>query len=540
MDVMKGTTSAVFHACRSMEGLNAILADEYMLDVVKMSVGYALKKLLTMEVFLLDKLSSTREVMPEVAALVFVEPSRANLEVLESELNDPKYSVYSIYFSRAPPDDSFLNSLAAADVFQRVRRVEVLFLNFLPIDDKLFSLSLPRLISPARHMRPSSRHYCVEGVVSLCASLKIKPRVRFQQSSSECEVIANHINTLCTADTYDKDSLLLVLDRRMDVVTPLLVPWTYRAMVHDFFGIVKNIIDTSSLTETIEDRVFSAAHDLFLKHHKDSHIADVVQTVPLLKRDMKQFAQLREDLKSTTDVAAMAKIVDQIPALKDKNDIAAKHLKILIEVNEFYKKNNIHVDDDTSMLLLQLRVCVERKGIFLKELKKVLAGSTFRHAEKLRLALLFAAKHNAYAETSKLLQEFGLDQFCSTIDALQQYYGDCEAKRLPYNAFQLVAKASAFNKDEAEYGMFAHAPLLAHILQDLKDEKLSATDFPGCDMAAEKQRIKKLVVFIVGGATYEEAKIVSRFSEITGIDTVLGGSMIHNFDSFCDDIGSSK
>ena len=40
---------------------------------------------------------------------------------------------------------------------------------------------------------------------------------------------------------------------------------------------------------------------------------------------------------------------------------------------------------------------------------------------------------------------------------------------------------------------------------------------------------KKVIVFIVGGATYEEARIARDF---TAIDLIIGGTTIHNMDSY--------
>jgi hypothetical protein len=39
--------------------------------------------------------------------------------------------------------------------------------------------------------------------------------------------------------------LLLLVDRREDPVTPLLMQWTYQAMVHELIGINKNTVNMS-------------------------------------------------------------------------------------------------------------------------------------------------------------------------------------------------------------------------------------------------------------------------------------------------------
>eukprot|EP00056_Hartaetosiga_gracilis_P000647 m.39481 g.39481 ORF g.39481 m.39481 type:complete len:97 (-) comp10290_c0_seq2:943-1233(-) len=86
-------------------------------------------------------------------------------------------------------------------------------------------------------------------------------------------------------------------------------------MVHDFFGIHNNKLDTSSFAEVVspdEAPVFSPPHDLFLQHHKDTHIADILQTVPILKRDIDTFSKLSEELKTAKTVSDMAVCCDVV------------------------------------------------------------------------------------------------------------------------------------------------------------------------------------------------------------------------------------
>ena len=41
----------------------------------------------------------------------------------------------------------------------------------------------------------------------------------------------------------DERAIVLVTERKEDVVTPLLTPWTYQAMLHEFIGIYNNKVD---------------------------------------------------------------------------------------------------------------------------------------------------------------------------------------------------------------------------------------------------------------------------------------------------------
>lgn len=47
---------------------------------------------------------------------------------------------------------------------------------------------------------------------------------------------------------------------------------------------------------------------------------------------------------------------------------------------------------------------------------------------------------------------------------------------------------------------------------------------------------RKIVVFIIGGITYEESRAVQLFNKEQGTNVILGGTSILNFDSFVEEI----
>ena len=69
--------------------------------------------------------------------------------------------------------------------------------------------------------------------------------------------------------------------------------------------------------------------------------------------------------------------------------------------------------------------------------------------------------------------------------------------------------------------------------------KLQGQDFPIIGSGSAQVPASNVIVFIVGGATYEEAKEVAlTFNNSSGTDmrVILGGNTIHNSKSFMADI----
>jgi hypothetical protein len=83
-----------------------------------------------------------------------------------------------------------------------------------------------------------------------------------------------------------------------------------------------------------------------------------------------------------------------------------------------------------------------------------------------------------------------------------------------------------------------HSPLLETTLHQLVKGKLRETQYPFVEGGGTtRDKPQDVVVFIVGGATYEEAKMVAGINASTpGVRIVLGGTTIHNAATFMEEV----
>ena len=80
---------------------------------------------------------------------------------------------------------------------------------------------------------------------------------RYQRNSEACEKLAQSLHHLTTVEErglfdfgargQEASPLVLILDRKDDPVTPLLLQWTYQAMVHELIGLETNRVDLSHI-----------------------------------------------------------------------------------------------------------------------------------------------------------------------------------------------------------------------------------------------------------------------------------------------------
>lgn len=83
-----------------------------------------------------------------------------------------------------------------------------------------------------------------------------------------------------------------------------------------------------------------------------------------------------------------------------------------------------------------------------------------------------------------------------------------------------------------------HSPRLETTLQDLIKGKLREQLYPFVEGGGTtRDRPQDIIVFMVGGTTYEEAKMVAQINASTpGVRLVLGGTTVHNSRTFLDEV----
>jgi hypothetical protein len=176
----------------------------------------------------------------------------------------------------------------------------------------------------------------------------------------------------------------------------------------------------------------------------------------------------------------------------------------------------------------------------------MLASPEISAVDKLRLGLLYALRCEASADLAKLkdrMVEGGVPRAQVTLlDKMLQYAG--QAQRPP----GLYGERKGFLgriKKNLKVGLAGvenvytrHEPLLAKVLEAqlkgaISDAHYPTLDSTAADAGSSPRPNQRVVVWMVGGTTYEEsAHVASVNAAGTGASVVLGGSCVHNSSSF--------
>jgi vacuolar protein sorting-associated protein 45 len=231
--------------------MKVLLMDKETISIV--SMVYAQSELLQREVYLFELLNNfNRDPMKHLKCICFIRPSSDNIRMLCEELRNPRYNLYFIYFTNVINKAS-LKELAEADEHDVVREVQEVFADFLCVNRHLFSYNIIGS-STRNHWKSSELQRTTSGLTSLLLALKKCPMIRYQASSDMACELAKSVGNLISKEAAlfefrktDVAPLLLIIDRKLDPISPLLNQWTYQAMVHELFGINNNRVNLSSV-----------------------------------------------------------------------------------------------------------------------------------------------------------------------------------------------------------------------------------------------------------------------------------------------------
>ncbi|CDS35928.1 syntaxin binding protein 1 [Echinococcus multilocularis] len=244
-------------------------------------------------------------------AIYLLEPCKDSVSrLLRDFTNNPKnYTAAYVYFTIACSDE-ILKQISVSGCVRYFKALTVLNIGFLPIESHIFSINChetawlytcPVDRVPDMNNRLES---LAEQIATLCVTLNEYPKIRYRKRSSNLE-LAQFIQLKLTKHKGDnpqlgqglhKDrSILLLLDRGFDPLTPLLHDLTLQSLTRDLKEITGNSYKYGKGQEyELTDK------DKLWKELRNEHIADVSKSLPTRLR---AFAESKRHFLASTKKA---------------------------------------------------------------------------------------------------------------------------------------------------------------------------------------------------------------------------------------------
>jgi len=521
-----------------------------------------------------NKISKTSH----LKAVCFLRPTEINAGLLVRELAQPRFSEYHLFFTGVVPP-SILRLLAENDEMELVRQIQEFYGDYLPINEDLFTLNCRHTLAMTQSAGTSwARDHAPlytrnkEGLQSILLSLKRQPAcVRYDRNSEMARQLATDIQESIASDQIyhfrqvkHHPLLLLILDRASDPITPLLSQWTYQAMVHELLGLNNNrllLANAPGVSKDLEQVVLNAEQDEFFKQNRHKNFGELGESVKHLLDEYQKQSSSHAKLDSIED---MQQFMEKFPEIKAQSHTVSKHVAIMGELARLVDVCSLL---DISQFEQEL-ACTDDHSMHVRELMEKLASPSVKIPDKLRLGLLYALRYeksgNLDSVKRQMINGGVTTRMVELMDIILRYggtnaRGGSSGDMLGNNnVFSKMSKISdkILTSVQGVANVYSqHNPVLMEVIQNVIRGKLKESSFPfvqrsgmpskttsssgsGGVQGQNSSRPTEIIVFMVGGVTYEEATKINEFNENnpTGIKVVLAGSTIHNSTSFLEEL----
>ncbi|VDO04937.1 unnamed protein product [Rodentolepis nana] len=418
---------------------------------------FSVKELRSLGVTLHLLLDIKREPIPDVPALYFVYPSEKNIKRICQDFESDLYSAYYLNFI-SPISRSNLEAIAEAalteDCIQRIKKVFDQYTRFICLEDDLFVLNDQPSLQDATFYalnKPSfteedihkTTGFIAESLYSVFATLGSVPIIRCSKFNA-AEAVAKDLdarfrealrdsrNTLFSGMEHRnfgdakgtgftpfsfQRPLLIVLDRGLDMATPLHHGWTYQSLLHDVVGIHLNHVEMAGQNtgeETADSRQsakkkrydLATANDRIWRSHRASPFGDVVgalqEELSVLQDREKKLGALKASVAEAQSfsinggdaTSALTSTINTLPQLMEQKRCVDMHMHIATYLAKEIKNRQLDLLNDVEDKLITLQSLQEHS------LPDLLKMEAFSGEDKLRLLLLAALSCNASSSSS--------------------------------------------------------------------------------------------------------------------------------------------
>lgn len=468
---------------------------------------------------LVEDLSKRRQPLPTMEVVYFIQPTRESVSMFISDMTgrSPLYKKAYVFFSSPISRDLLQLIKKDTSLLSRISALREVNLEYLAIDTQGFSTDSERALEQLfAEQSDKSQDYkvCIDTMAcrlaTVFASMKEFPTVRFCAPKSAKDTtmpttFRELVSTKLAAELSDrlvkyKSTIsnypqtetceLLIVDRSIDPIAPVIHEWTYDAMCHDLLNMEGNkyVYEMTTHKGRKEKKeVLLEEHDPVWLELRDLHFAEASLR---LHENMSQFgsmnkaAQIRLGLREGDDLSTrdLQKMVQALPQYGDQLDKLSLHIDIAAKLNDIIKVNELrdigHLEQDFVFGDAGTKELIS----FLKT-KEVISTEN-----KLRLLMIYAVTHPEKFDATKQVQWRQLAQL--TVDDMNavknmEYLGISVSKKhasgfsLKFgNRKKNLAVRKERDNGEKVWELSRFSPVLEELIENLAKGELSMDEYP--------------------------------------------------------------
>ncbi|KAG9445398.1 hypothetical protein H6P81_016738 [Aristolochia fimbriata] len=327
-------------------------------------------------VSLVEDLYKRRQPLPSMDAVYFIQPLKENVVMFLSDMSGrcPLYKKAYVFFSSSVQKDLVSMIRNDTSVLPRIGALREMNLEYFAIDSQGFITDNERALEQLFGENvENSRKYdtCLNTmatrIATVFASLRELPNVRYRAAksldASTMTTFRDLVPTKLAAAVWNillkyKQSIpnfpqtetceLLIVDRSIDQIAPVIHEWTYDAMCHDLLDMdgnkyVHEITKPGGATEKKE--VLLEEHDPVWLELRHAHIADASER---LHEKMTDFVSKNKAAKihssrdgSELSTKDLQKMVQALPQYSDQMEKLSLHVEIAGKINRVIRETGL-------------------------------------------------------------------------------------------------------------------------------------------------------------------------------------------------------
>ncbi|KMZ76137.1 Syntaxin binding protein 2 [Zostera marina] len=313
---------------------------------------------------LVEDIFKRRQPLPTMDAIYFIQPSKENVVMFLSDMSGrrPLYKKAYVFFSSPISKELVAHIKHDTSVLSRIGALSEMNLEYFAIDNQGFitdnEMALEELFGENAgnsHKHNICLNVMAKRIATVFASLKEFPYVRFRSSrsvdASTVTTLRDLVPTKLAAGVWNylstyKNTIpnfpqketceLLIVDRSVDQIAPVIHEWTYDAMCHDLLNIEGNkyVHEIPSKTGGVPEKkeVLLEDHDPVWVELRHEHIAYASE---MLHNKMENFVSMNKAAQihsgrdgSELSTRDLQKVVQALPQYSEKIEKLSLHVEI--------------------------------------------------------------------------------------------------------------------------------------------------------------------------------------------------------------------
>ncbi|THU60436.1 hypothetical protein C4D60_Mb07t12690 [Musa balbisiana] len=500
-------------------------------------------------VSLVEDLYKRRQPLPSMDAIYFIQPKKENVVRFLADMSgrSPLYRKAFVFFS-SPVNKELVTLIKKdASVLPRIGALSEMNLEYFAIDSQGFVTDHERALeelfgenAEGSHKYNACLNTMAIRVATVLASLREFPNVRYRAAKSSLDVsmlttLRDLVPTKLAAAVWNylakykatipdfpqrETCELLIVDRSIDQIAPIIHEWTYDAMCHDLLNMDGNKYThevpskTGSTTEKKE--VLLEDHDPIWLELRDAHIADASER---LHEKMTNFitknkaAQIHHSSRDGGELSTrdLQKMVQALPQYSEQIDKLSLHVELAqLSSDDMIAVNNM----------------------------RYLGGSDTKKASGSGFSLKFdiSKKKHAARKERNSEETWQLSRFYPLIEELLEKlsYGNLPKDEYPcmndpsptFHGTSQNTSVRTTHAQPAQAHSVRSRPTATWARPRNSDDGYSSDSILRHSSSDLRKMGQRIFIFIIGGATRSELRVVHKLTSKLNREIILGSSSL--------------